>query len=717
MGALRNWRRRVSGGPAGARGAIDRFDGRRLDGWAVDPADPGTPLAVALLVDGVRVAEGVADGPRPDLASAGLGRGRGGLSLALEPAVVGRAPVRLELVAAATGEPIRGAAREFELDAPVTLAIERLGLAGIAGRVTGGEAALAGDETVVIDVDGEFAASGPLARGPDGLGFSIYLPSSLYDGRAHVFEASVAGPASACRPVADILPAIQTPPDELLDSSRERGYAGLSALAALRYDALRERLREAADRSDAGALAANATRAHDLLVQGHAAPAGPVRLALPDTDAPRVSIVVPVHGGAALTRHCLASIALAAGDAAFEVVLVDDASPDWTAELAAGVEGLVTVTNETNVGFLHSCRRGAERARGEYLVFLNNDTEVTTGWLEELLDVFEREPGVGAVGAKLVYPDGRLQDAGGLVWESGTPWNVGHGDNPWAPEYNYLRDVDYLTGAALMVSRAAWDEVGGFDPGYAPAYYEDTDLAFRLRAAGHRTVYCPHACVIHYEGGSHGTDVERGVKRHQVVNAARFVKTWQHAFDGLGEEGVRPDLAKDRRRAFRVLVIDHEFPRVGQDAGSYAAVQEMRLLIALGAKVTFVPHNFRHVGAPVEALQKLGIECVHAPFDTSVEVFLQRRGRGVRPGVHHPLRRRRARAAARPEAHRRPGRVQQRGPALPARDAPRDRATDRRTSAARGDLPRRATASSPSWSRSTRSCPTTRPSTRSSPRT
>jgi len=350
-------------------------------------------------------------------------------------------------------------------------------------------------------------------------------------------------------------------------------------------------------------------------------------LRLPLWDAPAVSVIIPVHEQFHLTYQCLVSLILGAGRTSFEVVLVDDCSAGATRAIESRVENLRVVRNERNLGFLQSCTRAAEVARGEYLLFLNNDTEVEAGWLDELRDVFDRFDHVGAVGAKLVYPDGRLQDAGGIVWESGVPWNVGHGRDPSDPEFNYVREVDYLTGAALMVRRDAWDEVGGFSEAYSPAYYEDTDLAFKLRSRGYRTLYCPQATVVHYEGRSHGTSLDEGVKRYQRINAERFRRTWRESFEGLGAEGVDLARNKDRRRGLRVLVIDHEFPRLGRDAGSYAALQEMRLLLDLGCKVTFLPRNLVWAGRHVDALQRLGIECVYAPWYRSVESFLERRGR------------------------------------------------------------------------------------------
>ena len=211
---------------------------------------------------------------------------------------------------------------------------------------------------------------------------------------------------------------------------------------------------------------------------------------------PDVSILICVHGKLELTRRCLDAIAATAPAGRYEVVVVDNASPDGSGDaleaLAADYPApLKVVRSAENLGFVGGNNLAAEHATGTHLVLLNNDTEPQPGWLEALLAIAERDPATGAVGAKLVYPDGRLQEAGGIVFADASGWNYGRGGDPDDPRYTFVREVDYCSAACLLVPRAVWDAVGGFDERYAPAYYEDTDLCFAVRERGLKVVYQP----------------------------------------------------------------------------------------------------------------------------------------------------------------------------------------------------------------------------------
>jgi O-antigen biosynthesis protein len=183
-----------------------------------------------------------------------------------------------------------------------------------------------------------------------------------------------------------------------------------------------------------------------------------------------------------------------------------------------------------------------------------------------------------------------------------------------------------LSGACVMLRKTIWDELKGFDERFVPAYFEDADLAFRVRERGLKTVYTPFSQVIHFEGISSGTSVTSGAKRYQEINRPKFKARWSRVFKNNGAIGRDIDLNKDRNIRFRALVIDFTTPQVDRDAGSYAAVQEMRLLQSLGFKVTFVPDNLAYLASPTEDLQRMGVECVYAPFILSIQDLLETRG-------------------------------------------------------------------------------------------
>ena len=308
------------------------------------------------------------------------------------------------------------------------------------------------------------------------------------------------------------------------------------------------------------------------------------------------------------------------------MIVVDDASPgDKTACLQL-VRGIRLRRNATNRGFLHSCNSAAQAARGEFLLFLNNDTQVLPGWADAMLALFRARDDTGAVGSKLIYPDGRLQEAGAVVWADGSGWNFGRDEDPRWSMYNYVREVDYCSGASLMVRRAIFDRLGGFDPRYAPAYYEDTDLCFRLRAMGLKTLYQPCSVVVHYEGVSHGRDLDVGVKSCQVVNRRSFVATWAAE---LGRShyvnGTHVLRARERARHRPVvLVVDHQVPEPDRDAGSRAILCVIRALLAEGMVVKFWPHNQLSKPGYVEALQDRGVEVMHGPQQASFAAWIAR---------------------------------------------------------------------------------------------
>jgi GT2 family glycosyltransferase len=217
----------------------------------------------------------------------------------------------------------------------------------------------------------------------------------------------------------------------------------------------------------------------------------------------RASIVIPVHGQAALTRRCLERV-LAGLPSDCEVVVVDDASADETPELLRSFEGRVrTLTLEENVGFARACNAGAEAAAGDLLVFLNNDTEPRDGWLQALLGYAEQHPRAAVVGAKLVFPSATVQHAGVVFGQDGYPHNLYAGLSEDHSAVERSRALQAVTGACMLVRRSAFERADGFDAGYENSL-EDVDLCLRIGAEGGEVHYCHEAVVVHLESASRG---------------------------------------------------------------------------------------------------------------------------------------------------------------------------------------------------------------------
>lgn len=339
-------------------------------------------------------------------------------------------------------------------------------------------------------------------------------------------------------------------------------------------------------------------------------PLDTLELTFPRSARPRVSIVMPVYNEYRMTVFCLQSLLDTTTGVDYEVILADDASTDLTSTIGERIKGIEIVRADENQGFVDNCKNGAIHARGEYQLFLNNDTAFTDGWLANMVAIMDADPAAGIVGPMLLFGNGQLQEAGGIIWDDASGWNFGRTDDPGKPEYNYLKETDYVSGACLLIRRTLWEELGGFDPRYSPAYYEDTDLCFAVRAAGYRVLYQPASKVYHFEGISNGTDLSSGVKKHQVENKEKFLKKWAATLRlEHFPNAQRVFLARDRSRNRRtVLVIDHYVPSYDKDAGSRSTWQYIELMVAMGYNVKFVGANFFPHEPYTQELQAMGVE-------------------------------------------------------------------------------------------------------------
>ena len=333
-------------------------------------------------------------------------------------------------------------------------------------------------------------------------------------------------------------------------------------------------------------------------------------LEFPVHDRPVVSILIPVYNQVEVTLSLLKTIHQHT-PVPYEVIIADDCSTDETQYLDRFVTNVRHVRHPENLGFLRNCNTAAIDAKGEFLVVLNNDTNVTEGWISSLIEVFD-DPGVGVVGPKILFLEGQLQEAGGIIWQDGSGWNYGRMQDPEEPEYNYRKPVDYVSGCCLVIRTSLWQEIGGFDERYVPAYYEDTDLCFEVRKRGYDVVYQPASVIYHLEGVSHGTDTSTGIKQYQVTNAGKFRDKWASVLADADPNAENVFRARDRSHNKKTLLfIDHYVPHYDKDAGSRAVFMYLQTLVEMGVNVKFVGDNFYKHEPYTSVLQSMGIEVLY----------------------------------------------------------------------------------------------------------
>ncbi len=609
------------------RGHFDGIDGIKATGWAQDSRHPEKRLMVELREGEEVLARAEATRFRADLKQADIGDGAHGFQIPLPASLYDGQTHTLSIVAEGKSTLDPGNI-EFQSGAPRQC--QSLDLRGTS-IVVSLDAADAGEKPARYQVwEGLRKVLEAVESVDDDGQIVLQLPSDVLDGMPHRFSVLVSEPACRLGEIAVITPSLKHVSDISASEATSTDSGQLSAIAGFRYESLRRGLARAVEHTREEGLSTVLKRllaAHEQVVRGFSGkPAGYETLTFPVHKQPDVSIVMPVHNKFSVTYNGLASLLLANNDHSFEVILVDDGSTDETLKAAKIFQGVNLVRHDQAQGFLRSCNDGASRAKGRYVLLLNNDVEVSDRWIDELIWPFDNFEDVGLTGSKLLYPDGRLQEAGGIVWGSGAPWNYGRNGNPADPRYSYTRQVDYLSGASIMIPREFWQELGGFDEDFVPAYYEDTDLAFRVRQAGRKSVFAALSQVVHFEGVSSGTDTGSGIKKYQKLNEPKFRSRWAKEYRRNGIEGREPDIAKDRNVYRRVLMLDSQVPAPDKDAGSYAAIQEIRLLQSLGFKVTFAVESLAHEGKNTQALQRMGVECLYGPYYTSLEHVLRQRG-------------------------------------------------------------------------------------------
>jgi GT2 family glycosyltransferase/uncharacterized small protein (DUF1192 family) len=355
--------------------------------------------------------------------------------------------------------------------------------------------------------------------------------------------------------------------------------------------------------------------------------AGSHRLVLPRAEQPDVSVVLVLYNQAELTFGCLTSIIETLDDSlGAEVVILDNGSSDQTGELLARVDGATILRGGGNLHFLRGANKAARHARGSCILLLNNDAQLQPGAVQSALATLRSGPDIGAVGARIVLPDGTLQEAGSIVWNDGTCLGYGRGRDPTDPEFMFRRDVDYCSGAFMLTPRAVWEGMGGFDERYAPAYYEETDYCLRLWEAGLRVVYDPDVTILHMEFGS--ADGAAQALDLQQRNWRAFAERHAEWLRGQYAPGsANAWLARTARRLpgrpklRRVLMIEDRIPRPELGAGYPRSHRILAELVEGGAQVTFFP-TYRHPET---------WDAVRRVVGNRVEVLIRAQGDQMRP--------------------------------------------------------------------------------------
>lgn len=316
----------------------------------------------------------------------------------------------------------------------------------------------------------------------------------------------------------------------------------------------------------------------------------------------RVSIIISVCSKIDYTFQCLGALLDEINFRDTEIIVVNNASTDATSQVLKHFGDLIhVIENAENQGSVDAWNQGAAVASGEYLLFLNSDTIVQAGWLGSLLDTVENDSSVGAVGSMLLCPNGRIQEAGGIIWKTGEAYHYGRRESPTDRQYNFTREVDYCSAASLLVRKKLFDKLGGFDRSYAPAYYEDVDLCFGIRSLGQKVIFQPLSRVIHYQD-----DRAADTRTHQITNRQKFAEKWSETLDQQFEHD--PALATEaanRRPGPQIIVFDDRVPTPDRDAGSARIVNILKSLARIG-KPVFVP--MKALPESEQFLWKAGIE-------------------------------------------------------------------------------------------------------------
>ncbi|KDE18946.1 hypothetical protein AZ09_15175 (plasmid) [Acetobacter aceti 1023] len=304
---------------------------------------------------------------------------------------------------------------------------------------------------------------------------------------------------------------------------------------------------------------------------------------------PNISVIIVAHNNFEFNVNSLYSLRNTYKEE-IQVIFVDSGSFDDTKEIEKHITGMDVIRYHGNVGFVIACNKAITMAVSDTVLLLNNDVEILPQAIQNAFNRLYSQPSIGAVGGKIIKPDGTLQEAGCIFWRQGTTLGYKRGESPSIPEVNFVRDVDFCSGAFLLIRKEVINKIGLFDNNYIPAYYEESDFCIRLHQAGYSIIYDPTVKILHYEYGSSPYKTgKKSLHKNRLFFKQKNSNFLQKKLFASAENEL---YARDyRENSLKILYIDDTFPLPFLGSGFSRSNEIVNIMSSLGFLVTVFPLN------------------------------------------------------------------------------------------------------------------------------
>ena len=347
----------------------------------------------------------------------------------------------------------------------------------------------------------------------------------------------------------------------------------------------------------------------------------PEEFTFPKFKKPLVSIVIPVFNQYSYTLKCLWSVLQYAGDVTYEVIIADDNSTDKTKDIQKYIHNIKVSRNKENLGYIKNCNNAAKLAVGKFIYFMNNDTIAQPDWLKELVNTFELKKDAGVVGSKVILPNFRMQECG--VYMFSDKFFSDHNSDPTNSMHNYLREADYVSGCSLMTYRKLFNEIGGFDELFSPAYSDDPDYCLSARKKGYKTYVQPKSKILHYENTSYKTKANKLAKESRM----KLINKWKDYFDTRSEFKIHKLPFSGKTRPVTLLMIDSFMPEFDKHAGAKTIYQYIELFTSKGICLKYCAlNNYEHQEPYYSILSDMGVQIIDR---NNIMRYLQKMGEHI----------------------------------------------------------------------------------------